>query len=475
MKARNGLLLGASLVFYAFGDVWNLPILLVSIVINYFVSMQIGKKTSNAIRGGKTSKQGVAKQHVAKQHVVKQHGNVSRRRKLLLSRDFRPLCGHLIRSEKRPVLFILAFMILINVAVLVLCKALCKDVGIPLGMSFYTFQIISYLVDCYRGECGEKRNFLHYANAIVMFPKLISGPIVRYKDLAGSLESMTFSAEQLQQGLITFIYGLAMKVLLADPIGLIWNEAQVTGFESLSTIMTWLVAGAYSLHLYFDFCGYSIMAMGLGQMMGFTLPKNFHHPYLARSIRAFYRRWHITLGNWFRDYVYIPLGGSKKGEIRTWFSLLVVWTLTGLWHGFTWNFMLWSGILYILIVIERILGKAAFWKQLTILPHVYVLMVIPITWMCFAIQDMADLQIYLGRMFGYVDGINVNTLDWVMALKRYWVVLVAGVVVSTPIVEKLYERLKKHLWGQIIIGLLFWLCLWQIWKQGANVFRYSQF
>lgn len=377
------------------------------------------------------------------------------------------------RNKKRKILLVSA--IIGNVGLLVLFKGTPGVLGLPLGVSFYTFQIMSYLIDVYRGEIHRERSLIDLATYITMFPQLIAGPIVSYGEVAEQLKVRKCTPEGIQDGIKVFIVGLAAKVLLADPIGLLWREVQTTGFESISTPLAWLAAFAYSMKIYFDFYGYSLMAIGLGRMLGFELPENFRTPYMARSVRDFYRRWHITLGRWFCRYVYIPLGGNRKGELRTALNLLAVWILTALWHGSTLNFLAWGLLLCFLIIIERQVEKLKLGKRLKILPHLYLWFVIPITWMCFAITDISQLQIYLGRMFGLVAGINVYAADWQKALMNYGWLFLLTFVSCTPLVRKVYRKIKDHAVGMILLGALFWFCVWRIIVEGNNAFMYFRF
>jgi alginate O-acetyltransferase complex protein AlgI len=424
---RNITLLAGSIAFYAYGDVRFLPLLLLSVLCNYMFGI-----------------------HVA-------HKNKESR------------AHHLIRKT----LWILA--IIGNAGLLVLCKIMADTWGLPLGISFYTFQIISYLADVYRGRVTSERSLLRFADYIVMFPKLISGPITRYETVGVSMGDRDLTAEGIQEGLKIFTLGLALKVLLADRIGILWNDVQVTGFVSLSTPKAWMGAIAFSFSLYFDFFGYSLMAIGLGRMMGFHLPDNFKDPYTSRSVREFYRRWHITLGMWFRDYIYIPMGGSRRGEMRTIFNLFLVWALTGLWHGSTLNFVLWGLSLWFLIVLERLGGHMKVWRELVILPHLYLWAVIPVTWMLFAIPDLSQLLVYLGRMFAITPGINVAAGDWIQGLRTYLPLFISCAFASTPLLGFVFRKLQGKLVGQLALGLLFWVCVWRIWVSGENVFMYFQF
>ena len=231
-------------------------------------------------------------------------------------------------------------------------------VGLPLGISFYTFQIVSYVVDVYRNRYSAEKNILHLGVYLCMFPQLIAGPIITYPQLYEEIKERTYSRHKFENGLQIFILGLGSKVILANRIGILWHDIQTIGYDSLTTPLAWLGAFAFSFQLYFDFYGYSLMARGLGTMLGFYIPQNFNHPYLSLSMTDFFRKWHITLGYWFREYIYIPLGGNRKGIKRTILNLLLVCFLTGLWHGASWNFILWGMGISILIILEKLLyGK----------------------------------------------------------------------------------------------------------------------
>ena len=354
-------------------------------------------------------------------------------------------------------------------------KIALLELALPIGISFYTFQILSYQIDVYRGEVSREYSFLKFATYVIMFPKLISGPITRYGDISDSLTERTFTVRGLEDGMKLFILGLAAKVLLADRVGILWHEVQVTGFESISTPLAWLAAIAYSMEIYFDFWGYSLMAMGLGRMMGIELPANFRRPYMARSVRDFYRRWHMTLGQWFCRYVYIPLGGSRQGELRTIFNLLVVWMLTAFWHGAGWNFFCWGGLLWICIVLERQLGRLKFVHKMKVLPHIYLWLVIPMSWMCFAITDLSQLQVYLDKMLWLVPGFSGGYEDAWKALSTYGGLLLVSGLACTPVIEKLYHKWQDKLPVKVLLSGLFWYCIWRLLLEGNNPFMYFSF
>ncbi len=447
---KNVTLLSGSLIFYAYGEPRYLPLLMLSILVNYFFGLHIARREQ--YRTGRAGEDTGEKRGL-------------RRNKSKLNR-------------RRKVTFAMA--ILYNVGMLGLFKYGKIGDSLPLGISFYTFQILSYLIDVYRGDQRREPSFLKFATYIAMFPQLLSGPIVGYGELRKNMASREFSAKGIQEGLKVFTMGLAAKVLLADRIGLLWQEVQVTGFESISTPLAWLAAIAYSLKIYFDFYGYSLMAMGLGRMLGFTLPENFKNPYMATSVRDFYRRWHVTLGGWFRKYVYIPLGGNRKGEYRTVCHLLAVWILTSVWHGSTGNFLIWGMLLWLAIVVERqldALGVMAVLEKVPgkLLNRLFVWAYIPITWVCFAVTDIGQLQIFLGRMFRVVPGIRVSAGDWHKALVNYGLLLALGAIASTPLLQKLFRRFKDSWLVMSLLAVLFWICVWRLQREGNNPFMYLNF
>ena len=259
--------------------------------------------------------------------------------------------------------------------------------ALPLGISFYTFQMVSYQIDCYRGTMEAPAGFISFAAYVSMFPQVIAGPIVRYDEVSDRMAGRKLRIRDLENGLKLFTVGLGLKVLLANQIGTLWNTIMSAGAGNLHITVAWLGAIAYSFQIYFDFWGYSVMAMGLGKMLGFRIPRNFDDPYVSRSISEFWRRWHITLGRWFREYVYFPMGGSRKGSFRTVVNLFVVWACTGLWHGADWNFLLWGMMFFLILTVEKnSYGRKL--EQSKLVGHIYTLVIIPITWVVFAISPL---------------------------------------------------------------------------------------
>lgn len=445
-KMKNVILLSGSLIFYACGRPEHLALLMLSVLLNYFFALHLG-------RGARRKKE---------ENYYNTGGKPWNRR----------------RERNRRMLFSAALAY--NIGMLAGFKYGVGAEGLPLGISFYTFQIMSYIIDVYCGKYEKENSFFRLAVYITMFPQLLSGPLVGYDEIRNSLCSREFSGKSIQEGLKIFTVGLAEKVLLADRIGLLWREVQVTGFESISTPLAWLAAAAYSMRLYFDFNGYSLMAMGLGRMLGFRLPENFREPYMALSVRDFYRRWHITLGRWFSKYVYVPLGGNRRGEFRTVCNLLVVWVLTSVWHGSSLNFLLWGMVLWLAIVLERQLERLGLMRYLhrgigKLFSHLYMWVLIPVTWVCFAVTDIGELQVYLGRMFGLHEALRNSMVDWKNALESYGLLLAAGAFCCTGGLRKIFEKLKDTWVGILVLAFLFWFCVWKVQSEGQNPFMYLQF
>lgn len=347
---------------------------------------------------------------------------------------------------------------------------------LPIGISFYTFQIISYLVDVYRRETKAEKSLISLGTYLCMFPQLIAGPIVNYHLIQEQLHKRKHSMEKVESGLKVFALGLAYKVLLANRVGHLWTEVTAIGYESISTPLAWMSIVAYSLQLYFDFYGYSLMAIGLGRMMGFDFPQNFNNPYMAVSMTDFWRRWHMTLGGWFREYVYIPLGGNRGGFAKTVRNMFVVWLLTGLWHGASWNFVLWGLLLFVLLFVEKAgLGKGL--ERHKALGHIYMILWIPLSWLVFVITDLSQLGIYLQKLFPFFG--NAGTVlfqgDYLKYGKTYGVYLVLGILFATGVQEKLLKKNKNRLWVILLLLALFWASVYCMYLGMDDPFLYFRF
>lgn len=349
----------------------------------------------------------------------------------------------------------------------------CIRLVLPIGISFYTFQISSYLIDVYRKKVTSERSYLTLGTYLCMFPQLIAGPIVTYSHVQDQLQERSHSFRNLEDGLREFTIGLSLKVLIANRTGSLWTQISAIGYESISCPLAWLGILAYTFQIYFDFYGYSLMAKGLGRMMGFDFPDNFHNPYLSRSMTEFWRRWHMTLGGWFREYVYIPLGGNRSHPYR---NLFIVWMLTGLWHGAGWNFVLWGVSLFALIFLEKC-GLLKLFDKVPVLGHLYMFAVIPLSWLLFAVTDVGQIGIYLSRLFPFfgLSGETVFRGDFLKYGTAYLGSMIAALVCCTGIPRKLYESVKYTFPATCGLLVLFWWCVYCMYLGMDDPFLYYQF
>ena len=347
------------------------------------------------------------------------------------------------------------------------------ELVLPIGISFYTFQITSYLLDVYRGKIPAEHSILRLGTYLCMFPQLIAGPIITYSQIREQLVTRKHSWATWEKGIREFTVGLSLKVLIANRVGGLWTQVGTIGYESISTPLAWLGIVAFSLQIYFDFYGYSLMAKGLGTIMGFSFPDNFKDPYLSKSLTEFWRRWHITLGSWFREYVYIPLGGNRK---RTFFNLLVVWLLTGLWHGAGWNYILWGLFSFLLISMEKA-GLSKVLNKIPLIGHMYMIFVIPLSWLLFAIPEVGQIGVYLSRLFPFFGGNEtvVYAGDFSKYLSSHAVSLVAALLCCSGLPKKLYKKMGKSICMTFILVILFWMCVYSMYIGLDDPFLYYQF
>ena len=363
-----------------------------------------------------------------------------------------------------------------NVNVFVRDDFLVKDIILPIGISFYTFQNVSYIIDVYRRKAKAETNLINYGAYISMFPQLIAGPIVKYETVAAQLKERSHNIKRVEDGLKTFTIGLGYKVLLANQIGGLWKKMGDIGFRSISSPLAWLGILAFTFQIYFDFCGYSYMAIGLGRIMGFDIPKNFDHPYMSTTMGEFWRRWHMTLGNWFKEYVYIPLGGSRVKTSLIVRNYFIVWLLTGVWHGASWNFILWGMVLFGLIMLERfVIGD--FLKKYRIVGHLYMFLVIPLTWLLFAVTDFRQLSIYFSRLIPIipVKTYSIMDKDYVKYFGIYWKYFLACLVFSTNIPEKIYKKIKDSYFCAVLLLIVFWASVYCMYMGKDDPFLYYRF
>ncbi len=367
----------------------------------------------------------------------------------------------------------------LDVAVLVSCKLLARLLDtafLPVGMSFYIFKMLSFQLDIHSGRLARKPDAGSTAAYFMMFPQLTQGPVMRFSEGGFDDRAMlTPTPRRFADGVYFFVIGLGMKVLLADRLAILWQELIRIGYASISSPLAWLGAYGYTLRLYLDFWGYSLMAAGLGMMLGFRFIVNFNHPYAASGLADFYRRWHVTLGTWFRDYVYIPMGGSREGTGRCILSLMTVWLLTGIWHGTGLNFLIWGLGLGLLIAAEKFLWKGLLEKA-PFLGRLGVWILIPLSWMVFAIQDLREMGMYFSRLFPFFGtGVAVNSGDVMKYLHQYLPYLAVSLLLCFPDTYR-YIVTRRGTWYAVLLALLiFWASIYRIVTSAANPFMYFTF
>ena len=347
-------------------------------------------------------------------------------------------------------------------------------IALPIGISFYTFQCVSYVIDVYRGHTTAQKNIINFGAYVAMFPQLIAGPIVRYVDVEKELAQRKTDAEDFSDGLFLFLVGLGKKVLLANAFGQLTETFR--GSQDLSVLFFWLYAIAFTLHIYFDFSGYSDMAIGLGRIFGFRFPQNFNHPYMSKSIAEFWRRWHMTLGGWFRDYVYIPLGGNRVSRGRWVINILAVWMLTGLWHGASWNFVVWGLLFAAMLLIEKWVPFLQ--KMPDILRRIYVLAVVVISFVIFNANTLTQAGRDIAGMFGFA-GVPLVSTEALYCLRSYGLLFLAGIVGATPLVRNTAQRIGKTsasvVLRPLIAAALLLICTAFLVDGSFNPFLYFRF
>lgn len=397
-KGKNLFLLIVSLIFYAWGEPKYVFLMIFSILVNYVFGLLMDKHREN-----------------------------KKRLKLLL------VISVIIDLGLLSV-FKYTDFIITNINSVFGAGFDLLNIALPIGISFYTFQAMSYTIDVYRDDVRVQRNLIDFGMYITMFPQLIAGPIVRYSDVQDQLAERSVTTADFSEGIMRFVVGLGKKVLLANQMGAVWTQIYALGGD-ISALMAWTGAAAYTFQIYFDFSGYSDMAIGLGRMFGFKFPENFRYPYESVSITDFWRRWHITLSTWFKEYLYIPLGGNRRGLARQALNLLIVWTLTGFWHGAGWNFVMWGLYYFAILFIEKLFLLKALDKLPRLFRHAYALLLIVIGWVIFASDDVSVMLPYLGSMFGAngaLGGMDVYTLLTRAAL------MVICCVASTELPKRLF-------------------------------------
>ncbi|CEJ73507.1 alginate O-acetylation protein [[Clostridium] sordellii] len=441
---KNYLILVASLFFYAWGEPIYIVIMLISIVVNFI----FGKK------------------------VCKDNDKNNRNIWLFMSIMFNiSMLG----------IFKYTGFFIENINRMFGNNITNPGIALPLGISFFTFQAMSYVIDVYRDDAKVQKNLLHLALYISLFPQLVAGPIVRYQTVADQIENRKHTVQKFENGVSRFIIGLSKKVLLSNSLGMLADSVFNTQISELTVLSAWLGIIAYSLQIFFDFSGYSDMAIGLGNMFGFEFLENFNYPYISKSASEFWRRWHISLGSWFKDYIYIPLGGSKKGKLRNYINLFIVWFLTGFWHGASWTFIAWGLYFGILIAIEKaFLGKILD-KIYPPISHLYLVLVVMIGWIFFRSNSFNYAFNYIKLLFGLDNNLLYNNLT-IMYLNDYGYILILSVIFSIPIIpilkNKLHEFKETHAYyiiKSIVFMSMFGATVIELVNSTYNPFLYFRF
>ncbi len=439
-KARNLFLFFINLVFYGWGEPTLVLLMLISIVINY--------------AGG---------------YFVEKCKPDKGRAKI-------PLIITIVIDVGILAFFKYAGMITETLNLLPFLNIPTLEISLPIGISFYTFQTMSYVIDVYRDDAPVSKSLINFGTYVALFPQLIAGPIVRYKDVAYQLQHRKETLEQFNNGVKLFLVGLGKKVLIANQMGLMWDSIRATTDQN-GVLGSWIGISAYALQIYFDFSGYSDMARGLGNMLGFEFLKNFNYPYISKSVTDFWRRWHISLSTWFREYVYIPLGGNRCRVPRQIFNLLVVWFLTGLWHGAAYNFILWGLYYGLILIIEKfVIGK--FLEKLpAALKHIYTIIIFLIGWVIFFFDDMAQMGEFFCDLFNFSNGIIGSQA--LVILCRFAVIFIIAIIASTPLAYNIYNKIKAMRFTfaleSVFCAAVLFISTAAIVTQSYNPFLYFRF
>ena len=430
-KHQNLVLLISSLFFYAWGEVRYIFIMIASIIVDYTMSNSIEK-----------------------------YRNQPKKTKVFLYISIFFNLGMLF-------FFKYTNFFITNINMLFQSTLTPILVTLPLGISFYTFQTMSYTIDVYRNKIKADKNIIDFGAYVCLFPQLIAGPIIKYRTISHQLKHRMINSDNVVTGTKIFLLGLFSKVLLANNIGMLWDEVQT--LTTISTITAWLGLVAFALQIYFDFSGYSLMAIGLGKILGFDFEQNFNFPYISKSMSEFWSRWHMTLGAWFKEYVYIPLGGNKKGKPRQMLNLLIVWFLTGFWHGANYNFILWGLYFFVLLTLEKLFFND-FLNKHSIIARVYFVFFILIGWAIFAIDDITQLTNFIQVMFSYQQG-----SEWLYYLKNYGIILICGLIFSTPIIKKVVNRFEHSYALELLYVVGFIVSVAYLVDSTYNPFLYFRF
>ncbi len=441
-KYRNLLLFVVNLIFYGWGEPTFILLMIVSTLINYVSGLLIGFFQQKDF---KTKAKGTL--------IVSIVLNLA----LIVFFKYIGLLGETLN-------IIFPFL---NIPIL--------EIPLPIGISFYTFQSMSYTIDVYRHDAKAQKNYITFGTYVALFPQLVAGPIVRYRDVEEQLTCRQENITQFNDGVKIFLIGLSKKVLIANTMGSLWDTLRDA--TAVDVLGSWVGIIAYTFQIYFDFSGYSDMAIGLGKMFGFEFLKNFDYPYISKSITEFWRRWHISLSTWFKEYIYIPLGGNRKGFPRQIFNMFVVWALTGLWHGASYNFILWGLYFFVILVIEKLFLLKLLQKLPAFVGHIYSLILIVFGWLIFYFEDMGEMGAFLMQMFNF--GSVLATQDTFATVLAYLPLLIIAAIASTPLIHKIYEKFSQKSWRWVVdtvcacVSLL--LCTASLASSTYNPFLYFKF
>jgi alginate O-acetyltransferase complex protein AlgI len=437
-KFKNCILLILSLLFYAWGEPKYIALMIVLTFLNYIFGLAISKALETDCLNSK---------HVQKSYSKNSKKSKIKNKKVKSKYGLKTLILGLFVNIFVLIIFKYSIFILTNFNIFsvntqVNMETIESNIHLPIGISFYIFQSISYLIDVYRDKQLAQKNIVDFYLYVTMFPQLIAGPIVRYKTISSQIKERNHTLEKIAQGIYIFSIGLGKKVILSNQLAVISDNA-FSG-DDLSVLGAWLGIICYTLQIYFDFSGYSDMAIGLGKMFGFELPENFNYPYISKSITEFWRRWHISLTSWFKDYVYIPLGGNRCSTIKWMRNIFVVWLLTGIWHGASWNFIIW-GIYYGLILIfEKFYLKEKLEKLPKVIQRLYMIILVMIGWVMFRADNISSAINYLGNMFGISSTCFIDVNFFIDFLEIKWIIFVS-ILLSTPIFRIIIEQIRKKI------------------------------
>lgn len=405
-KFKNAIMILASLIFFAWGEIRYILIMLILALMDFWC----GKK-------------------------INEHYENKKKRMVFLFIDV---------GVNLCILFFFKYadFIIANINGVTGLNIPLLNIPLPIGVSFNTFQSLSYIIDVYKGTVKCEKSFYNYLAYTTLFPQIIAGPIVRYETVDEELEVKNISLDNFSNGMKRFIIGLGKKVLIANNVGALWNIIETGAYIEMSSLFAWIGIIAFALQIYFDFSGYSDMAIGLAKIFGMDFDENFNYPYISKSITEFWRRWHITLGSWFRDYIYIPLGGNRKGFAKQIRNIFIVWFLTGAWHGASWNFILWGLYFGIILIIEKLFLLKVLEKAGRIFSHIYATILVLVSWVIFAFEDLNQVLTYICTMFniGKIQLINKEALYYT---RNYIAIIAIGIFLSTPILKKIFNKLEE--------------------------------